>query len=99
MTWRILVVAGGVGVATLGIALAAAALEWLGSGQGLVRVAVHVGLLGAGVAMFARGLAFRRGGQRRQAALAMGLLVAVTLPYAAMLATAVHLFALAGARF
>ncbi|CAH0137067.1 hypothetical protein [Roseomonas sp. CECT 9278] len=99
MAWRILVVAGGVGVATLGIALLAAAVDWLGSGQGVGRVALHVGLAAAGVALFVRGLAFRRGGQRRQAALAMGLLVAVTLPYAAVLATAVYLFALAGERF
>jgi hypothetical protein len=99
MGWRLLLVAGVVGIATLGVALFGALEGWLTHGHGLGRVALHVALLGAGAALFARGLAFRRRGQGRQAALALGLLAVVTLPYAAVLGAAFYLFVLAGERF
>lgn len=98
MTWRILVAAALVGVAALGVALLAAIEGWLSGAAGLWRVAAHAGLLGAGAALFARGLALRRRGLGRQGALALGLLAAVTLPYAALLGAAVWFFVLSGER-
>jgi hypothetical protein len=99
MGWGLLLAAGIGGIATLGVALFAALDGWVTHGQGLGRVALHVGLLGAGAALFGRGLALRRRGQPRQAALALGLLALVTLPYAVLLGAAVYLFALGGERF
>jgi hypothetical protein len=98
MTWRILVAAALVGVGALVAALLAAIEGWLSGGPGFARVALHAGLLGAGAALFARGLALRRRGMGRQGALALGLLAAVTLPYAALLGAAVWFFVLSGER-
>jgi hypothetical protein len=98
MTWRILVAAALVGVAARGAALLAAIEGWLSGGPGFARVALHAGLLGAGAALFARGLALRRRGMGRQGTLALGLLAAVTLPYAALLGAAVWFFVLSGER-
>jgi hypothetical protein len=97
--WRLLVAAGIVGLATLGVATLAALEGWLAYGRGVERVALHGALLAAAGTLFGHAFRLRRTGQPRRATWLLGLLAALTLPYAALVGTAAYLFAFAGERF
>jgi hypothetical protein len=97
--WRLLIATGIVGLATLGVATLAALEGWLAYGRGVERVALHGALLAAAGALFGHAFRLRRTGQPRRATWLLGLLAALTLPYAAQLGTAAYLFAFAGERF
>lgn len=99
MGWRLLIGAAIFGLATLGVATLAALEGWLTYGRGFGRVALHGALVVAAGALFALAFQLRRRGDARRASLALGMLAALTLPYAAVLGAAAYLFAFAGARF
>jgi hypothetical protein len=99
MAWQLLIGAAVVGLATLGIAAIAALEGWLAYRRGFGRVALHAALIVAAGALFALAFRLRRRGDARRANLALGLLAALTLPYAAVLAASAYLFAFAGERF
>ncbi len=99
MAWQLLIGAAVAGLATLGVAAIAALEGWLAYGRGFGRVALHAALIVAAGALFALAFRLRRRGDARRANLALGLLAALTLPYAAVLAASAYLFAFAGERF
>ncbi|WP_198377891.1 hypothetical protein [Neoroseomonas rubea] len=99
MVWRLLVAAGVVGLAVLGVATLAALEGWLTYGRGVERVLLQAALLAAAGGLFGYAFRLRRAGQARRAMLMLGLLAALTLPYAALLGAAAYLFAFAGERF
>ncbi|BDG73080.1 hypothetical protein [Roseomonas fluvialis] len=94
--WRLLVLAAGAGVLALALPLLTWLPGWLRGHGGGVRVALHVALVVGAALLMRRGLVLRRQGASGQAVLALGLLAAVTLPYAALLLAAVFQV---GARF
>ena len=86
--WRLLVLAATLGVLALAVPLLTWMPGWLRGHGGGSPVALHLALLAGGALMLRRGLVLRRQGAPGQALLALGLLAAVTLPYAALLLAA-----------
>jgi hypothetical protein len=87
--WALLVLAATISVVALGLPLLTWLPGWLRGHGGGSRVALHLALVVGGALLLRRGLALRRRGAPGQAVLALGLLAAVTLPYAALLLAAV----------